>query len=104
MTDLGRFDDDWLIEFRRMSGITDDVALNCLQRDLQEVGKHYVEITGMDSSLFALAGQPLADRSHRRLGVAKVSTACRLRRSNCGSMPTRSGCEFRAPALVPAPD
>jgi len=44
MSDLGRFNDDWLIEFRRKSGITDEVALKCLQRDLQEVGKHYRRI------------------------------------------------------------
>lgn len=56
MTDLGRFDDDWLIEFRRKSGITDAVALTCLQRDLQGVGKHYRRI--IETTPCDLKGSP----------------------------------------------
>lgn len=51
MSDLGSFDDDWLLEFQRKSGITDEAALKCLQRDLQVVGKHYrrvIETTPCD--------------------------------------------------------
>jgi hypothetical protein len=44
MTPLGRFDDAWLSEFRRKSGITDKATLEGLQRDLQEVGQHYRRI------------------------------------------------------------
>lgn len=56
MTDLGRFDDDWLTEFRRKSGIADEAALKCLQRDLQEVGKHYRRI--IETTPCDLKGSP----------------------------------------------
>jgi len=56
MTDLGRFDDDWLLEFRRKSRITDVAALKCLQRDLQEVGKHYRRI--IETTPCDLKGSP----------------------------------------------
>jgi hypothetical protein len=56
MTDLGRFDDDWLNEFRRKSGIVDDATLKCLQRDLQEVGKHYRRI--IETTPCDLKGSP----------------------------------------------
>jgi hypothetical protein len=56
MTDLGRFDDDWLDVFRRKSGITDEAALKCLQRDLQEVGKHYRRI--IETTPCDLKGSP----------------------------------------------
>lgn len=56
MTDLGHFDDDWLIEFRRKSGITDEAALKSLQRDLQGVGKHYRRI--IETTPCDLKGSP----------------------------------------------
>ena len=56
MTDLGRFDDDWLLEFRRKSGSTDEAALKCLQRDLREVGKHYRRI--IETTPCDLKGSP----------------------------------------------
>jgi hypothetical protein len=56
MTDLGRFDDDWLFEFRRKSKISDEAALKCLQRDLQEVGKHYRHI--IETTPCDLKGSP----------------------------------------------
>lgn len=56
MTDLGRFDDDWLIGFRRKSGISDEAALKSLQNDLQEIGKHYRRI--IETTPCDLKGSP----------------------------------------------
>lgn len=56
MTNLGRFDDDWLDVFRGKSKITDEAALKCLQRDLQEVGKHYRRI--IETTPCDLKGSP----------------------------------------------
>ena len=56
MTDLGRFDNDWLDVFRGKSKITDEAALKSLQRDLQEVGKHYRRI--IETTPCDLKGSP----------------------------------------------
>lgn len=56
MTDLGRFDDDWLAVFRSKSKISDETALKCLQRDLQDVGKHYRRI--IEATPCDLKGSP----------------------------------------------
>lgn len=56
MTNLGRFDDAWLHEFRRKSGISDEVALKRLQGDLREVGKYYRRI--IETTPCDLVGNP----------------------------------------------
>lgn len=56
MGQYAKFDDAWLLEFRRKSGISDEAALKCLQRDLQEVGKHYRRI--IETTPCDLKGSP----------------------------------------------
>lgn len=51
MRELAQFDDAWMAEFRKKSGLTDEVALAALRTNLVEIGRHYrrvIETTPCD--------------------------------------------------------
>lgn len=51
MRELAQFDEAWMAEFRKKSGLTDEVALAALRTDLVEIGRHYrrvIETTPCD--------------------------------------------------------
>ena len=54
--ELARFDDAWMAEFRRKSGISDEVALNALRGDLLEIGQRYRRI--IETTPCDLVGSP----------------------------------------------
>lgn len=55
-SELARFDDAWMAEFRKKSGINDEVALNALRADLLEIGQRYRRI--IETTPCDLVGSP----------------------------------------------
>lgn len=44
MTQLGKFDDAWLVKFRDKSKIPNDIPLTDLRNELRKIGQHYRHI------------------------------------------------------------
>jgi len=55
-SELARFDDAWMAEFRKKSGINDEFALNALRADLLEIGQRYRRI--IETTPCDLVGSP----------------------------------------------
>lgn len=56
MGELAQFDDEWMAQFRKKSGLTDEAALDALRSDLVEIGRDYRRI--IESTPCDLKGSP----------------------------------------------
>jgi len=54
--ELARFNDAWMAEFRKKSGVSDEVALNALRAELLEIGTRYRRI--IETTPCDLVGSP----------------------------------------------